>query len=264
MNTQLLSVALFLGLLLGSGVAAQEERTKRIPLEIAVFEYPPLYHTSVSRNFSGVIGETIKQICLESGLDCHFRMRPVSRAYLELEKGMAQALITVKFDRFKGCCVESEWSYPWRSGLFSKRSVDEIPTGLVELTGKSLILIEGWQSPYTFFPTLTDAENDARVTIHRANSSTSALRMLQKNRGLFLWGGEEFFWHLQQLNMKNVNFMPLLEVPMVVWFSREDGDIRRRFNTGFRKLQSKGLLDGKNVLIQRLMIDRYEEPLLSN
>ena len=73
-------------------------------------EFASLFHTSVEDEFSGVIGETVKQICLEAELDCHFRMRPVSRAYQEIERGVAQALITVQFDRFNKCCIKSDWS----------------------------------------------------------------------------------------------------------------------------------------------------------
>ena len=274
MISRLLLLVLFL--MLGPFVAAREEDVDKkgsvdseetvepISVEIAVFEYPPLYHTSVSGNFSGVIGETVKEICRESLLDCKFRMRPVSRAYLELENNIAQALITVKFDRFKNCCIESDWNYPWRSGLFSKQPVKEIPTNLAELTGKSLILVQGWQSPYSYFQTLAEAENDRLLTIYRANSSSASLQMLKKNRAHYLWGGEEFFWYMQKLDMKNVNFLPLLEIPMVLWFSKQEEEISKRFNAGFRRLLSKGLLDEKNSLIKGLMIERYEDPLLTN
>ena len=255
---------LFFSLLIVAGGVVEDKQgdAKQTRLDIAVFEYPPLYHTSTEDEFSGIIGETVKQICLEAELDCHFRMRPVSRAYQEIERGIAQALITVQFDRFNKCCIKSDWSYPWRSGLFSKHPVDQIPTSLAELTGQSLILIEGWQSPYSFFKQLPEAESDGQLTVHRANTTASSLLMLQNDRANFLWGGEEFFLHMELMKMEPLNFIPLLKIPMVVWFSDQEPELRRRFNMGFRRLQAKALLNNKNVLIKSLMDERYQAPLL--
>lgn len=238
--------------------AAEHRAVLRV--DIAVFEYPPLYHTAKSGKFSGLIGETLKQICAEADLDCRFQMRPVSRAYAELERAEVQGLVTVNFKRFKTCCFESKWQYPWKSGLYSKLPVSIIPSNLAGMAGDGVIIVQGWQSPYSYFDDLEGAERRGDLQVHRANSSIAALRMLDRDRAVYLWGGGEFQWYIQQKAIAGLHFKPLMNKPMVLWVTKESPEIAKRFDSGYQSLQAKGLLDTNNLLIEHLMVERYEDP----
>ncbi len=251
-------IVLLLVLIAPQGVAFEQQPPLRV--DIAMFEYPPLYHTSKSGKISGLIGETLKQICAEAALDCRFQMRPVSRAYMELERGEVQALVTVNFERFDACCLESRWQYPWRSGLYSKRPTSKVPTHIDGFAGEGLIVVQGWQSPYSYFDDLEGAERRGDVQVHRANSSLAALRMLDRDRAGYLWGGEEFQWFIQQMALEGLHFKPLLHKLMVLWVSKESPEIAKRFDLGYQRLKEKGWLDSNNILVEPLMTERYEEP----
>ncbi len=229
-------------------------------VNIALFEYPPLFHTAESARISGLVAETLKELCRFSQLSCRFHMRPVSRAYQEIETGQVQALVTVRFERFRSCCIASQWQYPWRSGLYSKRSVDQIPDSLDAIRGSQLIVVQGWQSPYSYFDGLSAAERQGELTLYRANSSQSSLLMLQRDRAPYLWGGEEFQWYIERMGIPGVQFRPLLELPFVLWISRNEAQIISRFNEGFQIMKRKGLLDSDNRLIEPLLKSRYEDP----
>ncbi len=234
------------------------DREYQLVVNFAVFDYPPLYHATENGGFSGILGETFKALCNRANLDCHFHMLPVSRAYKSLLVGHNQVLISGKHPKFEKCCTATQWSYPWTSGIFSKRPLAEIPTHREELIGKSLIVLRGWIAPYVFEPSLDAMASGKQVTLYKAASNYSAIRMLQSDRAQFLYGATEFRWYFDKMGLNEViNFQQIRTMPLVLWVSTERVDILRRLDYAFRALKEEGILSERNVLTPEILSTRY-------
>ncbi|MCP4275285.1 MAG: hypothetical protein GY779_02900, partial [Gammaproteobacteria bacterium] len=223
-----------------NGTSESTGTSSDYPLEVnfAVFDYPPLYHATKDGGFSGILGETFKALCDRANLTCHFHMLPVSRAYKSLLVGHNQILISGKHPKFEKCCTATQWSYPWTSGIFSKRPLAEIPTHGEELIGKSLIVLRGWIAPYVFEPSLDAMASGKQVALYKAASNYSAIRMLQSDRAQFLYGATEFRWYFDKMGLNEViNFQQIRTMPLVLWVSTERVDILRRLDYAFRALK---------------------------
>jgi ABC-type amino acid transport substrate-binding protein len=237
-----------------------ENRPTMVRVDFAAYEYPPLYHTSVEGNFSGTLGETIKEMCQEGGLDCRAQMYPIARAYDLVLSGSADMTISGKHPRFDDCCVATEWSYPWSAGLFSALPESEVPKTESEMLGRSLIVVRGWRSPYRFMPNFDQLVADKKITVYYPDSNFGAIQMLNNGRADLLWGSIDFLWYLEKLNLSGkFEYTELLKIPIVLWVDKTKQDVVEGLNSGFDNLQSKELLDDQNLLLPHLMEEVFQD-----
>ncbi len=138
---------------------------KHPKVTIASFSFPPLLHATVTGEFSGTMGETVKRICEEGGINCDFNVLPLKRAYIQVKNGDVDALITINSGQLNDCCIPSEWSSPWTAGLFYFEGEEMIPGSPKELIGKSLIIVNGMKSPYFFAKDLDKMSDDGRLSL---------------------------------------------------------------------------------------------------
>ncbi len=241
-----------------TNAAHQDKQVESV--KIIGFEHPPLFHTSESGSFSGIIGETLKSLCEISQLDCKVNLYPVARAYSTFESGEGQALLTAILPRFEKCCVASDWVYHYSNGIYSSMPMESIPKEEKKLSGGSLIVITGWQSPYTTFPNLERLNEKGVVTLHKANGTISAIRMLNGDRADFLWGTESFRWYFDKLGVKkDFNYVRLNPVYIVLLVRRQHDLILQRLNRGFQLMKDRGMLNEKSVLKEEIMKEKYQD-----
>lgn len=234
-----------------------------LDVHLGTFESPPLYYTSTKGNFSGALGETVKALCRESRLNCTITMFPVARAYHNIEVGETQVLLTGKYDRFKECCISSLWEYPWKAGLFSRLPMDEIPKNERELVGSSLIMVRGWQSIYRTFPNLERLAGGNTVSVYTASNDDNAIEMLHRQRAQFLWGGDNYLWKMENMGLGGeFNYRPLLTVPVVLWISKKEPEIIKRFNYGYKQLLDAQQLGDKQLLLPAILTPILEAPMI--
>jgi len=236
----------------------QSRDKPRLEVGFAVFEYPPLYHSTADGDFSGILGETFKALCERGNLQCTFNMLPVARAYKSLMTGSNQILISGKHPKFKKCCRASQWTYPWTSGIYSKNPLSEIPASGKELIGKSLIVLRGWIAPYVFQPKLDDLSSSGQLTLYKSISNQSAIRMLQSDRAQLLYGATEFRWYFDKMGLTgNFNFRHIRTMPLVLWVSTDRADILKRLDDAFEEMKAEGILTKSNILKPEILSARY-------
>ncbi len=244
----------------GQDVEHQSQDNPIIPVNIIGFEHPPLFHTSTSGTFSGIIGETINSLCEISRLDCTVNLYPVARAYAKFESGEGQVLLSAILPRFDKCCAASDWVYHYSNGIYSSEPVASIPREEKALSGKSIIVIRGWQSPYTTFPNLDRLAENGDIILHKANGTISSIRMLNGERGDFLWGTESFRWYFDKLGVKkNLNYVRLNPVYIVLLVHKQHHLILQRLNNGFQLMKDRGMLNEKSVLKEEIMKKKYQD-----
>lgn len=241
-----------------SGSPVEAHPDEQLKVNFAVFDYPPLYHSTSDGGFSGILGETFKVLCERAKLSCNFQMLPVSRAYRSLMIGNSDVLISGKHPKFQKCCGASEWSYPWTSGIYSKRPLSDIPNSKEALVGRSLIVLRGWIAPYVFEPQLNELAADGQLALFQATSNHSAIRMLESDRAEFLYGATEFQWYFKKMGLtETLNFKHIRTMPLVLWVSNRRNDILSRLNYAFRALREERLLNDHNVLKEKALSTRY-------
>lgn len=248
---------LFLSLPLLAQLAwAEAAKTK---IDFAVYEYPPLYHTSVEGQFSGTLGETIKQLCSKGGVECRTQMYPIVRAYDMVISGQADISISGMHPRFDECCTATDWSYPWSAGLFSLTNSD-IPKTESEMEGHSLIVVRGWRSQYRFMPNFDQLVADGKLRVNYTNSNYSAIQMLSRGRGDLLWGSIDFLWYLEKLGLTDqVQYHERLQIPIVLWVNKRSPQVLAALNSGFAQLKAEQSLDEQNLLRAELMEKVYQD-----
>ncbi|NVJ91370.1 MAG: hypothetical protein HWE34_06915 [Methylocystaceae bacterium] len=208
--------------------------------------------------FSGTVGETVKYLCEEAGLTCHVEVLPFKRAYQKLENNQVDGLITIKVDRFRECCLSTQWETPWVAGFYSYKAWEDIPDTPTKVLGQRLIVVAGMRSPYEFMPALDKWDQDEKVTLFRANGVKSATKMFLSHRATYLWGSQDFEWYFDKLGGDlNYRFKPLVVRPIVVWFRKDKKHILDQMNLAFEKLRQKNILAPNMLLKSDLMQTRY-------
>lgn len=233
--------------------------TPRNQAELAVYEYPPLYHTSTEGQFSGTLGETIKQLCLKGGIECNTQMYPIARAYEMVISGQVDISISATHPRFNECCIATDWSYPWSAGLFSLGDTD-IPKNENDMIGRSLIIVRGWRSQYRFIPNFDQLVAEGKLRVHYTNSNYSAIQMLSKGRAELLWGSVDFLWYLDKLGLRDqIQYYERLQIPIVLWVNKSAPQVLSALNQGFEVLKDNQDLDQHNLLRPELMQQLYQD-----
>lgn len=249
-----------LSLLTSIPILASAETKVKQTAHFAVYEYPPLYHTSIDGHFSGTLGETIKQICHKGQLNCQSQMYPIARAYELVISGNADISISGTHPRFDSCCTASDWNYPWSAGLFTLNNNKQIPQSENDFTGQSLVVVRGWRSQYRFIPNFDQLVADKKINVYYANSNYSAIKMLESNRADLLWGSVDFLWYLDKLNLAHkIQYSERLKIPIVLWVNKNRPDVLEGLNRGYANLLASEQLDDQNLLRQDIMADVYQD-----
>jgi len=249
---------LLLALVLVPLSAAASPPNPPLRVTIASFSFPPLLHTARDNVFSGTMGETVKYLCEVASITCNFTVMPLKRAYQKVRSGASNALITINVGQLTNCCIPSDWASPWTAGFFSSAGAEEIPKSAKDLTGRSMIMVNGMKSPYFFAKNLDQMAADKRLTLWKAPNILSSVKMFLRKRAPLLWGGEDFMWYIHKLD-KNAtySFKPLFKKPVVIWVRKDKPEVLALFNRIFAKVKAAGQLDSKNLLIPALMQQRY-------
>lgn len=238
------------------------EPADRHKLIIASFLFPPLLHSAQGKSFSGTMGETVKYICKYAKISCEFEIVPLKRAYVELTRGHADALITLDLGQFKDCCSTSTWYAPWSAGLFAANS-NNIPEKAEQIYGKGLIVVNGMRSPYSFLPNLDALAENGTIKLHKALEISSAVLMFQQRRADLLWGGEDFKWYLKKLTPnKEYHYKPLMRKNVVLWTQNYKQETLRRFNEASIELMEQNIIGPDGLLIPEIMSIYYKEHIL--
>lgn len=227
--------------------------------EVAVYEYPPLYHTSVEGHFSGTLGETIKQLCFKGRVVCNTQMYPIVRAYDMVISGQVDVSVSGLHPRFDDCCTATDWSYPWSAGLFSLSGA-VIPQTEAEMVGHSLIVVRGWRSQYRFMPNFDQLVAEGKLRVYYTNSNYSAIQMLNRGRADLLWGAIDFLWYLDKLDLADqVQYHERLKIPIVLWVNKKAPQVLAAFNRAFAQLKAEHGLDEQNLLQTERMKAVYQD-----
>jgi len=227
-------------------------------IKLATFDYPPLFHTGATGEFSGTVGETVKYMCKKAELNCEVEVLPFKRAYQKLENKLVDGLITIKVRNFTKCCIPTDWETPWVAGFFSHKDITDIPKLPDEVIGERLIVVSGMQSPYEFMPKLDSWDKEKKLTLFKANDVFSATRMFLNQRAPYLWGSEDFNWYFnKQRPQENFNFLPLIVRPIVVWVQHDNLHVLNKLNYAYKQLMDEQVLDHKKLLNRELMSERY-------
>jgi len=169
-------------------------------------------------------------------------------------------LISGQHPKFEKCCRATQWSYPWTSGIYSKRPLSEIPVNGEGLIGKSLIILRGWIAPYIFEPNLDLMSSEDELTLFKASSNYSAIKMLQSNRAELLYGATEFRWYFDKMGLTEaINFRRIRTMPLVLWVSKERTDILARLDDAYQMLKVEGILNMNSVLKTDILSARYQD-----
>lgn len=227
---------------------------------IGSFPFPPLLHSTPHSTFSGTMGETVKQLCKQAGLMCRFRVAPLDRVYKELRLGKIDALITTDLKQFDNCCLRSKWRTPWQAGLFAQADEKTIPDSAEELMGKSLISVTGMRTPAIFIPQLAKWQAENKITYTAARDIPTATRMFVRNRAAYLWGGEDFKWHIHKHDPKMpYRFKPIMKWDVVVWTRKEKHAELAMLDAAYDRMQASGDLADTGLLNDRLMQRHYQD-----
>lgn len=229
-------------------------------LNLATLSYPPLMHTTPDGSYSGTVGETLRMMCTIADITCHVDLVPFKRAYVEMENGRIDGILTLKFKTFEDCCLSSQWFTPWRAGFFSSLPDHMIPKTADDLRGKSLIIVNGMRSPTLFIPDLEEWEKNGTLQLYRTPSIATAAKMLGSDRADLLWGSEEYYWYFDKLGTRiRWHFTPVVSEPIVIWLRKDKAALMQRLDHAYQQMQDKNMLNDAGVLNDDLMKDLYVE-----
>lgn len=237
----------------------------QINIEIASFHFPPFTQRTKKGGVSGKGVETVKAFCTIARMTCEVILYPTARAYMNIENGTSDVLMTADIPRFERCCDYSKWSYPFVAGLITERSNDDIPFKEANLKGHSLVMVRGWQSIYDVYPNLKDLVTKGEVELIETNSIESAIKIYSRSRTSLLWGSRKVFeWYFNQMSVqwKEEDFKPMVLSSSGIWISKrseQHKNILYRFNLAFQYLKAQGSLDKENFLEPSLMKLVYSE-----
>lgn len=238
--------------------------SERPTLKIASFPLPPILHMGLNGQFSGTMGETVKMLCEEANINCTFEIVPLKRAYQYLTSGKADALITLNLNQFNECCMPSQWTSPWSAGFFTRLDTETPPKQASDVLNKSLIIVNGMRSPYSFMPDLDLWDKEKRIHLFRALDVQTSVRMFNVKRADLLWGSDDFIWYFQKLKSpKTWEFHALTTNSVVLWVRNEKKEILDKLNISFTKLRAKNMLSEKNLLNDDVMKLRYSDAFFS-
>ncbi len=231
---------------------------------IGSFSFPPLLHIAEDGTFSGTFGETVKLICEETAYECEFKVVPLKRAYADLRAGRVDALVTLDLGQFNECCVPSAWRAPWSAGLFSTLNKEAIPKSPEAMIGKSLIVVNGMRSPYSFLPNLDELSHAKKLKVFTAHNIRSSVVMFVRGRSPLLWGGEDFKWYLNKIAPDfRYYYESHFKTDVVLWTRTGKEDFIRAFNQAYLHLiETKALDEKSGMLIPFFMERRYKDALL--
>lgn len=241
-----------------------------INVDIASFHFPPFTQRTKNGRVSGKGVETIKAFCTIARMKCEVILYPTARAYMNIENGTSDVLMTADIPRFERCCDFSKWSYPFIAGLITGRSSDDIPVDEASLKGHSLVMVRGWQSIYDVYPNLKDLAANGDVELIETNSIESAIKIYSRSEKSLLWGSRKVFeWYFNQMSIpwKEDDFKPLVFSTSGIWVSKrseQHKNILYRFNLAFQYLKAQGSLDKDNFLEPSLMKLVYIEAAAPN
>jgi hypothetical protein len=224
-----------------------------IDVNIASFHFPPNAHRTSQGQISGKAVETIRTFCTVSRMNCKVFFYPTARAYMTIENGSSDVLMTANIPVFKDCCTYTKWSYPFIAGLITELATDEIPVNETLLEGNSLVMVRGYQSIYEVYPNLKELVAAGKVELIETSSIVSAVKIYGAGRASILWGANVFEWYFEQLSMqwKEENFKPLVLSSAGIWVSKKSEhqqEILNRFNLAYQLLREQGNLDKNNFL----------------
>ena len=240
-----------------------------IDVNISSFHFPPNAHRTAQGYYSGKAVETIRAFCAISNMKCKMLFYPTARAYMTIENGTDDVLMTANIQRFKSCCTYTQWSYPFTAGLITKLAKDDIPLTENALKGHSLIIVRDWQSIYETYPNLKHLVTKGEVELIETSSISSAIKAYRAGRAPLLWGADVFKWYFEQMSMEweEDSFKPTVEISAGIWISKQSEhyeDILNRFNLAYQLLKEQGDLDKDNFLKPLLMDKVYVEAELPN
>jgi hypothetical protein len=228
--------------------------------KIATFDYPPIFHTAIDGTPSGTVVETVTYLCEQAELTCQVEVLPFRRAYQKIQNGLVDALLTIKVENFRKCCMPTDWETPWVAGFFTHRSIAQTPKQPDEILGERLITVAGMRSPYEFMPQLDDWHKNKKVTLLQANNAFIATRMFLNKRADFLWGSEDFYWYFKKQNTEvNFNFHPLIARPIVLWVHKDRSTLLNKLNHAYFDVLQNQDLTADNILNPEIMTKRYKE-----
>jgi len=208
--------------------------------------------------FSGTMGETVKEICKRAEINCEFNIVPLKRAYELLKNKKTDGLITIKVGQFNECCIASKWASPWAAGFFSHQPIETIPQRPNEVIGRDLIIVNGMRSPFVFMPNLEKWKKDKKINFFNAPDINIATKMFNAGRAELLWGSEDFNWYFsKQEDSQKRNFLPLIVKPVVIWLRKENQHLMEPLNQAFYEMLNDGTLNRKHLLINEMMSQRY-------
>ena len=241
----------------------------QIDVNIASFHFPPYTHRTEEGRVSGKAIETVKAFCTIARMKCEVILYPTARAYMSIENGTSDVLMTADIPRFKRCCAYSKWSYPFVAGLITDRPIDDIPFNEVTLKGHSLVMVRGWQSIYDVYPNLKELVAEDEVELIETNSIESAIKIYSRNRTSLLWGADVFEWYFDQLSIhwRMEAFKPMVLSSAGIWISKQSErheNIQNRFNLAYQFLKEQGSLGKDNFLEPSLMKQVYIEAATPN
>jgi hypothetical protein len=227
-------------------------------VKLVTFNYPPLFHLSKDRRFSGTVGETVKYMCEKANLTCEIEVLPFKRAYQKLDNKLVDGIITIKVDRFKECCIHTDWETPWTAGFYAHKPINEIPQTPTDILGQSLIVVAGMRSPYAFMPNLDQWREEKKIKVFKSANTQLATRMFLSERAPFLWGSEDFNWYFNKMAPgKEFSFLPLVARPVVVWFQKDRPDLKDAFDQLLPEMEANEIFSSKKLLNDQLMDQRY-------
>ncbi len=249
------------GLVLLVQQAGADTHGEKQKLIIGSFSFPPLLHLAEDGSFSGQLGETVKHICMKAALACEFKVVPLKRAYNELVQGSVDALVTLDLDQFNECCLESTWRSPWSAGLFSNDLSMTLPETKDQILGKSLIVVNGMRSPYSFLPDMDNLASEGRLRVYKAKDIPSSVRMFHRKRAPLMWGGEDFKWHLKKIApLMKYQYKALFKKDVVLWVRREKEGLLSLYNNAHDQLLKQGVIAENGTLVPAVMRKTYKEP----
>jgi hypothetical protein len=240
-----------------------------IDVNISSFHFPPNAHRTAQGRYSGKAVETIRAFCAISNMKCKMLFYPTARAYMTIENGTDDVLMTANIQGFKSCCTYTQWSYPFTAGLITKLVKDDIPLTENALKGHSLIIVRDWQSIYETYPNLKHLVSKGEVELIETSSISTAIKAYRAGRAPLLWGADVFKWYFEQMSMEwnEDSFKPTVEISAGIWISKQSEhyeDILNRFNLAYQLLKEQGDLDKDNFLKPLLMDKVYVEAELPN
>jgi hypothetical protein len=240
-----------------------------IEIDIASMDFPPNAHRTRSGRVSGKAIETIRALCTIAHMKCEVIIYPSARAYMGIENGTSDVLLTANIASFNRCCTYADWSYPFMAGLITKLEIEDIPVNETMLQGHSLVMVRGWQSIYEVYPNLKDLVAAGKVELIETSSIASAIKIYSSGRTSLLWGSNMFEWYFEQLSMqwKQQDFKPLMISSAGIWVSTKNKhhkEILKRFNLAYQLLREQKNLGKDNFLLPSLMKQVYVEASTSN